>query len=84
MADSQMARLGDRLAWTEGGNAKWDYTAGLFTLSLLKLNERVNDPARLRFVTNAIGPFILAGIVEVQKLVDARQPSAPTTKWQLH
>ena len=60
MADSQMKRLGDRLAWTEGGNAKWDYTAGLFTLSLLKLNEQMNDPARLKFVTNAIGTFISA------------------------
>ena len=58
LADSQMKRLGDRLAWTDGGTAKWDYTAGLFTLSLLKLNECENDPVRLRFVTNAIGSFI--------------------------
>ena len=60
MADSQMARLGDRLAWTEGGSAKWDYTAGLFTLSLLKLDERVHQPRHLQFVTNAIGSFIPA------------------------
>ena len=60
LADSQMQRLGDRLAWTEGGNAKWDYTAGLFTLSLLKLNEGETNSARLNFVTNAIGSFISA------------------------
>ena len=60
LADSQMKRLGDRLAWTEGGAAKWDYTAGLFTLSLLKLNECENNPALLPFVTNAIGSFISA------------------------
>ena len=35
MADSEVARRGDTLAWKEGGKAKWDYTAGLFTLSRL-------------------------------------------------
>jgi len=58
MADSQMARLGDRLAWKPGGNAKWDYTAGLFTLSLLKLNAVKPDARYVPFVTNAIGTFI--------------------------
>jgi len=60
MADSQMARLGDRLAWKEGGSARWDYTAGLFTLSLLKLNERAPNPRYVEFTTNAIGSFIPA------------------------
>ena len=36
MADSEISRRGDSLAWKEGGRARWDYTAGLFTLSLLK------------------------------------------------
>src|SRR5436190_15192274 len=58
MADSEMARRGDRLAWKEGGAAKWDYTAGLFTLSLLKLNERVPNPAYVEFSKTAIGSFI--------------------------
>ena len=58
MADSEMARRGDSLAWKEGGTAKWDYTTGLFTLSLLKLHERVNDPRYLAFGENAIGSFI--------------------------
>ena len=58
MADSEMARLDDRLVWKPGGRAKWDYTAGLFTLSLLKLNEQVPDPHYVAFSTNAIGSFI--------------------------
>src|SRR4051812_41208257 len=59
MADSQMARLDGKLAWKPGGGGgKWDYTAGLFTLSLLKLNEQIPNPGRVAFVTNAIGSFI--------------------------
>jgi unsaturated rhamnogalacturonyl hydrolase len=58
MADSEMARRGDSLAWKEGGTAKWDYTTGLFTLSLLKLHERVDDPRYVAFAENAIGSFI--------------------------
>jgi len=58
MADSQMARLDGRLAWKPSGGGKWDYTAGLFTLSLLKLNEQIPNPSQVAFVTNAIGSFI--------------------------
>ncbi len=29
LADSEMARLGDKLDWKAGGKAKWDYTVGL-------------------------------------------------------
>jgi unsaturated rhamnogalacturonyl hydrolase len=58
MADSEMARRGNSLAWKEGGTAKWDYTTGLFTLSLLKLNEHVNNPRYMPYVENAIGSFI--------------------------
>src|SRR5581483_7392097 len=58
MADSEIARRGDSLAWKEGGTAKWDYTAGLFTLSLLKLNERAANPAYVDFAKQAIGSFI--------------------------
>jgi len=58
MADSEMARRGDTLAWKEGGSAKWDYTTGLFTLSLLKLNERVHDPRYVRFAETTMGSFI--------------------------
>ena len=55
MADSEMARRGDSLAWKTGGKAKWDYTTGLFTLALLKLNESVPDTRYVAFATNAIG-----------------------------
>jgi unsaturated rhamnogalacturonyl hydrolase len=58
MADSEMARRDDKLVWKEGGGAKWDYTVGLFTLSLLKLNERVHDPRYVAFAEAAIGSFI--------------------------
>jgi unsaturated rhamnogalacturonyl hydrolase len=58
MADSEMARRGDSLAWKSGGMAKWDYTTGLFTLALLKLNKSMPDARYVAFVTNAIGSFI--------------------------
>jgi unsaturated rhamnogalacturonyl hydrolase len=58
MANSEMARRGDKLAWKEDGGAKWDYTAGLLTLSLLELNERVPDPRYVKFAETAIGSFI--------------------------
>jgi len=71
MADSEMARRGDSLAWKEGGTAKWDYTTGLFTLSLLKLHERVNDPRYLAVGENAIGSFISTnGVIHGFKFVD--------------
>src|SRR5579862_1577314 len=58
MADAEMARRGNKLSWEEHGSAKWDYTTGLFTLSLLKLNERVHDPRYVKFVESTIGSFI--------------------------
>src|SRR5262245_44386841 len=58
MAQSQMDRSADRHAWKEGGNVKWDYTVGLFTLSLLELNERVPDPRYVEFTKSTIGSFI--------------------------
>ena len=58
MAESEMARRGDSLEWKAGGKAKWDYTAGLFTLSLLKLNESAPVPGSVDFVKRSIGSFI--------------------------
>jgi unsaturated rhamnogalacturonyl hydrolase len=58
MADSETARRGDALAWRPGRTVKWDYTAGLFTLSLLKLNAEVPTPAYVDFSKDAIGSFI--------------------------
>ncbi len=56
LASSEMVRRGDSLDWQPGGKAKWDYTAGLFTLALLKLNPQ--DPRTLAFAENAIGSFL--------------------------
>ncbi|MCS7337322.1 MAG: glycoside hydrolase family 88 protein [Verrucomicrobiae bacterium] len=58
LADAEIARRGDSLAWRPGGRARWDYTAGLFTLSLLKLHEHVPNPRYFQFVQEAIGSFI--------------------------
>jgi unsaturated rhamnogalacturonyl hydrolase len=60
LADSEMARRGDSLAWKPDGKAKWDYTAGLFTLALLKLNEQTHDARYKTFAQEAIGSFISA------------------------
>lgn len=71
MADSETARLGDRLAWREGRRVKWDYTAGLFTLSLVRLNEVVPTPAYLEFTKDAIGSFIKPdGSIQGYKIAD--------------
>ena len=68
LADSEMARRSNSLAWTAGGKAKWDYTAGLFTLSLLKLNEQIPSPRYVDFTKQAIGSFISAdGKIETYK-----------------
>lgn len=58
MADSEIARTGDKRAWREGRTVKWDYTAGLFTFSLLKLNEVVPDAQFVEFSKDTIGSFI--------------------------
>lgn len=58
MADSEIVRLGDKRAWRPGRNVKWDYTAGLFTLALLKLNQHVPDPQFVEFSKDTIGSFI--------------------------
>ncbi len=71
MADSETARLGDRLAWRPGRKVKWDYTSGLFTLSLLRLNEQVPTPAYVEFGQDAIGSFIAEdGTIQGYKLED--------------
>ena len=71
LADSEIARRGDSLDWKPNGRAKWDYAAGLFTLSLLHLNETLaqnagRSPANppfiqspyVQFSKNAIGSFV--------------------------
>jgi unsaturated rhamnogalacturonyl hydrolase len=58
LADSEMARRGDSLAWKPDGRARWDYATGLFTFALLQLNERVNDPCYPGFAGDTMGSFI--------------------------
>jgi len=58
MADSEMARQEGRLNYTLGGKARWDYSAGLFTLSLIKLADKTDDPRYILFANTAVGSFI--------------------------
>ena len=58
LADSVMTERGDAPAWKPGGRAKWDYSVGLFTLSLLKLNGETSNPRCIAYTTNVIGSFI--------------------------
>ena len=37
---------------------KWDYTVGLFSLSLLKLNEQASDSSYQKFAEAAVGSLI--------------------------
>ena len=59
-ADSEMTRRDDNLVWKPGGKAKWDYAAGLFELSLLKLHQQAPDPRYMAFAEKAVGSFIAA------------------------
>ena len=58
MADSEIARRDGSLIHQEGGSAKWDYTVGLFTLSLVRLGEQVNEPRYWKYADSVIGSFI--------------------------
>ena len=58
MADSEIARRGGSLIHQEDGSAKWDYTVGLFTLSLVRLGEQVNEPRYWKYADSVIGSFI--------------------------
>ena len=71
LANSQIAR--------QTNSAKWDYTVGLFTLSLLKLNEQTNDPRFVKFSEDKVGSLISAdGSIQGYKLeefqLDALNP----------
>ena len=68
LAFSEMARRGDSLAWQANGKAKWDYTAGLFTLALLQLNAVAPDARYVPFVEQAIGSFVNSnGVIQTYK-----------------
>lgn len=71
LADSEMGRLGHSLEQRAGGQTRWDSTAGLFTLSLLKLNDALGQGTNsgisvqpqplMEFSKAAIGSFINNG-----------------------
>ena len=52
LADSEMPRLTNA--------PKWDYTMGLFTLSLLKLHEKIPDARFVKFSEDKVGSLIAA------------------------
>jgi unsaturated rhamnogalacturonyl hydrolase len=89
LANSEMARLGDTLNWKPDGKARWDYTAGLFTLSLLKLNTCAPNLHYVKFAEDAIGSFITAnGDIETyrpeQYQLDALNPGKTVLAlWQI-
>ena len=89
LADSEIARRGDRLNWKENGAARWDYAAGLFTLSLLKLNEQAGNPLYVKFSEDAIGSFISPdGKIQSYKLQEYQLDSLNSGKtalalWQI-
>ena len=72
LADSEMPR-------PEASAPKWDYAMGLFTLSLLKLNEQIPDTNFVKFAGDKIGSLISAdGNIQGYKLeeyqLDALNP----------
>ena len=81
LADSQIARF--------KSTPKWDYSVGLFSLSLLKLNEETNNPQFVAFATNAIGSLIASnGTIQGYKLdeyqLDSLNPGKTALAlWQL-
>jgi len=65
LAESEMARKGNSLAWTPDGTAKWDYASGLFALSLIKLSQATDDAQFQKFAEAAMSSFIKpGGIIE--------------------
>lgn len=50
LADSQIAR--------QHGTLKWDYSVGLFSLSLLKLDAVAPDPRYRKFAVDAVGSLV--------------------------
>ncbi|HEY4248805.1 MAG TPA: glycoside hydrolase family 88 protein [Lacunisphaera sp.] len=57
MAKSEMSRRGDTMFYPNAG-ARWDYTRGFLAQSLIKLGERVNDPAMTTFGTRIVESFV--------------------------
>lgn len=89
LAGSVMTQRGDAPAWKPGDRAKWDYSVGLFTLSLLKLDGVTNNPPYVTYSTNVIGSFITANgevqtyVVDEYQLDALNSGKTALTLWQL-
>ena len=65
LANSEIAR--------QTNAPKWDYTMGLFTLSLLKLNEQVSDARYVKFSEEKVGsPLSVVGDIRGYKREEAQ------------
>ena len=68
---------------------KWDYTVGLFTLSLLKLNEQRPDARYLPFAEHAVGSLVsptgeIQGYQRAEYQLDALNPGKTLLAlWQI-
>lgn len=81
LADAEMPRLTNA--------PKWDYAMGLFTLSLLKLNEQVSDVRFVKFAEDKIGSLIssdgkIQGYKAAEFQLDALNPGKTALAlWQI-
>ena len=60
LADSEITRRDNSLAWKSDGKVKWDYAAGLFTLSLLQLNDALEqmEPEGAAKYSTSSSPYV--------------------------
>ncbi|HVT90166.1 MAG TPA: glycoside hydrolase family 88 protein [Tepidisphaeraceae bacterium] len=59
-ANSQMARKGPGMSWTEGGRKKWDYADNVFLLGIIKLGQQTQDTKYAKFADGVISSFVQA------------------------
>ena len=58
LAESEMARRGASLNYQGASRARWDYTTGLFSFSLLKLAEQTGDAAMTAYAAKLVESYI--------------------------
>jgi len=69
LANAEMERRGESLAFGGAPNARWDYASGLFALALIRLSERTGDESYARYAEKVIGSYIAAdGAIRGYKL----------------
>jgi unsaturated rhamnogalacturonyl hydrolase len=82
LANAEMNRL-------QNQPAKWDYTMGLFTLALLKLDQKAPNPAYVEFARYAVGSLVslegqIKGYKPEEYQLDALNPGKTLVAlWQL-